>query len=72
MKDIERRWLNVKETASYLGTTVKGIYGLVARALLPHTRIGSRLKFDRKQLDRMLEGNSVKIGEKDKIHNSKE
>ena len=63
MREIERRWLNVRELAQYLGTTPKAIYGLTERGVIPRAKLGGRLKFDRRKIDRLLEKSEVRPAE---------
>lgn len=55
MKQIDRQWMTVPETAMYLGLTKKAIYGLVQRRELPHSKMGKRLMFNKVEIDKMLE-----------------
>lgn len=48
---IERRYLDVKSTARYLGATTNAIYAAVARRQIPYRRFGRKLVFDRLELD---------------------
>lgn len=58
---MERRWLRVKEAAEYLGISVKGLYDLCSRGLIPHTRLrGVGIRVDLKKLDELLEASEIK------------
>ena len=46
--------LTVSELASYLHIHPKSIYALAARGGLPCVRIGARLRFDSRDIDRWL------------------
>jgi hypothetical protein len=51
------RLLNVPQAALYLGRTPRAVQGLVARGAVPVVRIGQRVQFDVKDLDRLIEEN---------------
>ena len=50
--------LTVRQVAMLLGMHPKSIYVLVARGLIPHVRIGSRLRFRPSDLTRWIEQGS--------------
>ncbi|KPK77297.1 MAG: hypothetical protein AMJ89_02650 [candidate division Zixibacteria bacterium SM23_73] len=53
---MERRWISVKETASYLNLHLKTIYRLVSRGAIPFSKIpGYEVRIDKTELDRYLE-----------------
>ena len=54
-KTIERSTLTVEETATYIGVSVDMVYKLVRERALPHFRIGRRILFKRKAIDRYIE-----------------
>ncbi len=53
---VEARLLNVKQAASYLGTTVWQIRSLTWDKKLAGIRLGQRLLFDVKELDKFVDG----------------
>jgi excisionase family DNA binding protein len=57
----EPRLLNVKMAAVYLGTSVWHMRQLVWTKKLPEVRFGSKLMFDRKDLDKFCD--SLKLTE---------
>ena len=56
---IERRYLDVHQAAIYLGATEKAIRYRVEARTLPFSRIGSRIVFDRQELDKLIAKNAV-------------
>ena len=59
---IERRLLTVVEVAAYLGLSAHTLYTMVSqrRVPFPFIKVGRLTKFDRKEIDRWLDRNSVK------------
>lgn len=56
-----RRWLRVREAAAYIGVSVKGLYDLCSRGLIPHTRLkGVGIRIDIRKLDELLEANEIR------------
>ena len=53
--DMENRLLNVEGSARYLGVRKSTIYTWAARRKIPSVKIGRRLLFDRKDLDKLIE-----------------
>jgi excisionase family DNA binding protein len=51
--------MSVPEVAEYLRTTPKGVYCMIARGLLPVTRIGRRVLIRRDVLERALDEKTV-------------
>lgn len=47
-------WLTAAEAATAIGTTVDGVYKLTQRTDIPHSRIGKKLMFDRRELDEWI------------------
>ena len=54
-KQIERRLLSVKELSKYTGLAIDTIYEWVHCHKLKHLKIGRLIKFDRKDVDGMIE-----------------
>ena len=52
---MENRLLSVEGSARYLGVRKSTIYSWAARRQIPSVKIGRRLLFDRKDLDKMIE-----------------
>jgi len=46
-----RRWITIREAASYLGISVKGCYDMAASGKLPVARIGRLVSVDKVTLD---------------------
>jgi excisionase family DNA binding protein len=55
---IPKRWLDVQQCAEYLSLTVSAVYNLVHRRKIPFSRLNTRLRFDRIELDRWLKQGS--------------
>ncbi|HZI27150.1 MAG TPA: excisionase family DNA-binding protein, partial [Gemmatimonadaceae bacterium] len=49
-----KRYMDVKECAEYVGRTNRAIEGLVRRRQIPHIRVGRRVQFDREKIDRWV------------------
>ncbi|MEP6889811.1 MAG: helix-turn-helix domain-containing protein [Nitrospirota bacterium] len=54
-----KRFLNVKEAADYLGLAESTLYTMANQRRIPFTKMGRRLKFDRKELERWIHSHSV-------------
>ena len=52
----EPRLLRVAEAAQYLGTTIWQMRTLAATGKVPVKRLGQRMLFDRRDLDRFVDG----------------
>ena len=58
------RWLGIKELSSYLGRSVQSIRKDVREKRLPATKIGGQVKFDKLDIDRLLDAKKfVKVEE---------
>jgi excisionase family DNA binding protein len=53
-------WLGVDDAATYLGCPRSRIYALVSARRIPHCRDGSRLLFDRTELDAWVRAGGAK------------
>ena len=53
------RWLSIKQLATYLGRSVQSIRKDVREKRLPATRIGGQIKFDRRDIDQLLEARKI-------------
>jgi excisionase family DNA binding protein len=53
------RWLSIKQLANYLGRSVQSIRKDVLEKRLPATRIGGQIKFDRRDIDQLLEARKI-------------
>jgi excisionase family DNA binding protein len=54
-----KRFLDVKEAAEYLGLAESTLYTMVSERRIPFTKMGRRTKFDRGKLDPWIHSNSV-------------
>ncbi len=61
-----RRLITAKEASQYLSISVDTIYHLASRRRLPYLKIGDRVLFDLKALDRWVEGHMVREKESKK------
>jgi excisionase family DNA binding protein len=60
----ERRWLTAAETGEYLHLHPKSVYRACLARKLPHAKIpGVGVRIDKRELDVMLERESVTPGE---------
>ena len=53
------RWLSIKQLANYLGRSVQSIRKDVREKRLPATWIGGQIKFDRRDIDQLLEARKI-------------
>ena len=53
------RWLSIKQLANYLRRSVQSIRKDVRERRLPATRIGGQIKFDRRDIDQLLEARKI-------------
>jgi len=53
------RWLSIKQLGSYLGRSVQSIRKDVREKRLPATRIGGQIKFDKRDIDQLLEARKI-------------
>ena len=56
---VEKRLLDVREAARYLGISPHTVRGWVYQGRLPVIRLGRKVLFDRTALDRLIEERSV-------------
>ena len=53
------RWLSIKQLGTYLGRSVQSIRKDVREKLLPATKIGGQIKFDKHDIDQLLEARKI-------------
>ena len=53
------RWLSIKQLGNYLGRSVQSIRKDVREKRLPATRIGGQIKFDKHDIDQLLEARKI-------------
>jgi len=53
------RWLSIKQVGTYLGRSVQSIRKDVREKRLPATRIGGQIKFDKRDIDQLLEARKI-------------
>jgi excisionase family DNA binding protein len=53
------RWLSIKQLGTYLGRSVQSIRKDVREKRLPATRIGGQIKFDKRDIDQLLEARKI-------------
>ena len=54
-----KRYLNRRELAEYLDSTVAGVANKTAKRQLPHIKLGRRVLYDRLAIDSFLRRHSV-------------
>ena len=54
-----RKWLRTNEAAAYLGISITQIHVLKNKGILPFTKLGGSLYFDKEDIDMILETNKV-------------
>jgi len=57
------RLLNIKEAATFLGTTHKTLYTKIWRREIPFIKIGRSVRFDVKDLEALIERSRIKAVE---------
>jgi excisionase family DNA binding protein len=55
-----RRFLDVREAAEYLGLATSTLYTMVSQRRVPFVKIGRRTKFDREKIESWIAQHSVK------------
>lgn len=55
-----RRFLDVKEAADYLGLATSTLYTMVSQRRIPFVKMGRRTKFDREKIEPWIARHSVK------------
>jgi len=55
-----KTFMDVKEVSEYLKISVRTIRDLVAHREIPYSRVASRIRFDRDEINRWFKQNSVK------------
>jgi excisionase family DNA binding protein len=53
------RWLSIKQLANYLGRSVQSIRKDVREKRLPATKIGGQIRFDKDDIDQLLEARKI-------------
>jgi excisionase family DNA binding protein len=61
------RLLNVREAALYLGTTPKTLYTLAWRRDIVFVKIGRSLRFDMKDLEKMIEDAKIRPNQSESV-----
>jgi excisionase family DNA binding protein len=56
----EARLLTVGQAAEYLGTTAASLYSKIWRREIPFVKLGRSVRFDIRELDRLIEEAKVK------------
>jgi len=57
---MEKRFLNITETAEYLGLTKGTLYVWVCQRKIPFVKMGRLTKFDIGEIDKWIDGKRVK------------
>ena len=58
---MKQRFLNVRECSEYLNISTYLLYRMVETKQVPHTRIGRKVLFDVKKLERFIDENSFEV-----------
>ena len=56
-----KRLINVKEAAEYMATTPGSLYQKVHNGTIPYVKIGRSVRFDVKDLDKLIDDNKVDV-----------
>ena len=54
-----KKWLNRDQACVYLGVKRSTIYSMISDRMIPHYRIGAKLRFEQSELDSWIEGTRV-------------
>lgn len=57
---MEKRFLNIKETAEYLGLSKGTLYVWVCRRKISYHKFGGAVRFDLREIEGWAKGNRVK------------
>lgn len=58
---MNRRLLDIKEVADYIGLSVHTLYTMVSQRRIPYVKMGRLTKFDREEIDKWIASHSVKV-----------
>ncbi|MBL7083231.1 MAG: helix-turn-helix domain-containing protein [Candidatus Aminicenantes bacterium] len=58
---MEKKLLSLREAGQYLNVSQSLLYKLVETKQIPHLRIGRKILFDLKKLERFIELNSIEV-----------
>ena len=61
MTAVSKRLIDVREASTYLGLAVGTLYNLVSMKQIPHVKLGRKLLFDLKDLDKWIEESKVEV-----------
>jgi excisionase family DNA binding protein len=56
---IEKRYLEIRELAEYLGISVNTIYSWISQRKIPHKKLGRLVRFSVEEIDEWVKQNSV-------------
>ena len=59
--ETKKNILTIKEIAEILSMSPSGVYQWVAAKKIPYIKVGSIIRFDRREIDKWLENNSVEV-----------
>lgn len=62
--DVERRMLNVNESALYLGVTERWMKAAIAERRIPFVKVGKLVRFHTDDLDAYIKAQRVPAGER--------
>ena len=57
--NMQNRWMTLQEVAEYLQLSKDLIYRLAQSGRIPASKVGSRWRFRRERVDRLMEGMAV-------------
>ncbi len=64
-----RRYVNINEVSEYTSIPVKSLYELASQGRIPSIKLGSRVLFDLKDIDKMMESMKRTCNKEEKIVN---
>lgn len=56
---MERRLVDIKEAATYIGLSIHTLYTMVSQRRIPFVKVGRLVKFDLDLLDKWIKQNTV-------------
>ncbi len=64
-----RRYVNINVVSEYMSIPVKSLYELASQGRIPSIKLGSRVLFDLKDIDKMMESMKRTCNKEEKIVN---
>ena len=62
----QKKWLTVREFAEYVSMSEDGVYNMIHRQELPYSKLGSRVRIDKHEVDLVLAQSRVQPTKRNK------